>query len=108
MTENMPLYTLHIDTTQRDAKKLALFKQGELIDSLEGDFDVVSKIKILLEKHSLNLKKDILEVIPNTGPGSFTGIKVGITIANTLNWVIGNNKTFEPNYGGEPNITSPK
>lgn len=108
MTEDIPFYTLHIDTTQRDAKKLALFKQGDLIDSLEGDFDVVSEIKILLEKYSLDLKKDILEVIPNTGPGSFTGIKVGITIANTLNWVIGNSKTFEPNYGGEPNITSPK
>jgi tRNA A37 threonylcarbamoyladenosine modification protein TsaB len=108
MIENTKLYTLHIDTTQRDAKKLALFKQGELVDSLGGDFDVVSEIKILLEKHTLELKKDILEVMPNTGPGSFTGIKVGITIANTLNWVIGNNKTYEPTYGGEPNITSSK
>ena len=44
----------------------------------------------------------------NKGPGSFTGIKIGVTIANVLNWALGKKKISElvvPDYGREPNIT---
>jgi tRNA threonylcarbamoyladenosine biosynthesis protein TsaB len=32
---------------------------------------------------------DITEIEVNTGPGSFTGLRVGVSIANTLGWVLG-------------------
>ena len=51
--------------------------------------------------------EDILEIEPNPGPGSFTGIKVGITIANVLNWITGKkgiNDLAVPEYGKQPNI----
>jgi len=72
-----------------------------------GDIDVVSSVDSILDRNGLSLDKDILEVIPNTGPGSFTGIKTGIIIAEVLNWYLGNEKKYIPDYGGEPNIQLP-
>lgn len=31
---------------------------------------------------------DIGEIRVNTGPGSFTGLRVGVAVANTLGWVL--------------------
>jgi len=108
MTQNNN-YTINIDSTKRDGKIVSLLNNGNIIDTLEGEIDIVESINTLLTRNNLDLKQDIKEVVPNTGPGSFTGIKVGLTIANTLNWTFGSGKTYEPNYGGEPNITiSPK
>ena len=33
--------------------------------------------------------KDISEIEVNTGPGSFTGLRVGVSIANALGWALG-------------------
>lgn len=44
---------------------------------------VLPLITQLLDKHSLKLS-DINEISVNEGPGSFTGLRVGVTIANTL------------------------
>lgn len=32
--------------------------------------------------------KDITKIEVNTGPGSFTGLRVGVSVANTLGWVL--------------------
>jgi len=100
-------YILEIDSTKRGEKRVSLKKRNELIDEIIGEIDIVASIDSLLDRNNLTLEKDIFEVIPNTGPGSFTGIKVGVTIANTLNWQLGNNKEYKPNYGEEPNINIP-
>ena len=42
----------------------------------------------LLKKKKKTVK-DITEIEINTGPGSFTGLRVGVSIANTLGWVLG-------------------
>ncbi len=44
---------------------------------------VLPMIDQLLKKHSISLQ-DIGVVEVNTGPGSFTGIRVGMAIANAL------------------------
>lgn len=42
----------------------------------------------VLEKSSKEMK-DISEIEVNTGPGSFTGLRVGVAVANTIGWVLG-------------------
>lgn len=82
----------------------------KIIDKVEGDIDIVGSIKGILKKNKLELK-DISEFIPNLGPGSFTGLKVGVTVSNLFNWVLRrkNIRNLDlPEYGGEPNISERK
>ncbi len=44
---------------------------------------VLSLIDTLLKKHNL-IVQDLDAITVNTGPGSFTGLRVGISVANTL------------------------
>lgn len=107
-------YKIYIDTAQRDAKSVRLVK---VLDGVEeelgndtGDIDVNTSIKNLLGKNNLVLQ-DISEFVPNLGPGSFTGLKIGVTISNLFNWLLGRKKLDElsvPEYGGEPNISERK
>lgn len=48
---------------------------------------VLPMIEELLAKHNLSLR-DISELEVNPGPGSFTGLRVGVTIANTLSFLL--------------------
>jgi tRNA threonylcarbamoyladenosine biosynthesis protein TsaB len=48
---------------------------------------VLPLIEELLKEHKLELK-DISGIEVNPGPGSFTGLRVGITIANTLGFLL--------------------
>ncbi|MFZ5933137.1 MAG: tRNA (adenosine(37)-N6)-threonylcarbamoyltransferase complex dimerization subunit type 1 TsaB [Patescibacteria group bacterium] len=41
-----------------------------------------------LKKEGKELK-DIKEIEVNTGPGSFTGLRVGVSVANALGWALG-------------------
>lgn len=48
---------------------------------------VLPTIDVLLKKHNLKIE-NIDEIKVNTGPGSFTGIRVGLSIANALGFVL--------------------
>ena len=48
---------------------------------------VLPLIETLLKIHKLALK-DLTEIQVNPGPGSFTGLRVGIAIANTLGFLL--------------------
>ena len=105
---------IYIDSSQRDMKKVSLLEYGgdieKEIDSIEGSIDVVGAIRDLLKRNKLELK-DISGFKPMLGPGSFTGLKVGVTISNLLNWLLkkrGFNESRVPEYGGEPNISKRK
>jgi tRNA threonylcarbamoyladenosine biosynthesis protein TsaB len=82
---------LIIDTTDRDRAIIALEIDGNkhLITSRRksNSQKVLPMIVKILKKHNLGLK-DLTEVEVNTGPGSFTGIRVGISIANALGQVL--------------------
>ena len=113
-TQEKSQLKIYIDSSQRDLKKVSLLEcSGDVrkeIDFVEGDIDVVGAIKDLLIRNKLDLK-DISEFEPKLGPGSFTGLKVGVTIANMFNWLLGRKSLRDlnlPEYGREPNISKPK
>jgi len=49
---------------------------------------LLSFIDEVLKKEGISIK-DIKEIEVNTGPGSFTGLRVGVTVANTIGWALG-------------------
>lgn len=63
-----------------------LFEYKETIIS-----DMSSKILPIISNglNSINLKlKDIDKIFVSNGPGSFTGIRVGVTVAKTIAWAL--------------------
>ena len=83
---------LYIDTTSNEVTKVSLTVNGhedtlsEKHATRKGQV-VLPLIDTLLKKHNKSLQ-DILEIQVNCGPGSFTGIRVGLAIANTLGSVL--------------------
>lgn len=81
--------TLHIDTT--DNKKTIVKITGEKSDVVEhSSSDHKSQVALILIDKILRKNKislgDISEIQVNTGPGSYTGIRVGIAIAQALSF----------------------
>lgn len=104
------MYKIYIDSADKKEKLVQLLKDDKVVSEKRGDIDIVGAIRDLLKENKLNVK-DIDEFSSNLGPGSFTGLKMGVTVANVLNWALGRKKITEldlPNYGREPNITPPK
>jgi tRNA threonylcarbamoyladenosine biosynthesis protein TsaB len=96
----------------------------ELAETLHG------KIRDLLASVDLEIK-DLQGIACFKGPGSFTGLRIGLTVANALsysldipivgstgeNWITdgieqlqsgGNEKVAMPEYGADVHITLPK
>ncbi|MBR4618741.1 MAG: tRNA (adenosine(37)-N6)-threonylcarbamoyltransferase complex dimerization subunit type 1 TsaB [Bacilli bacterium] len=60
---------------------------AEIMEEMGGDLSKISLLKISEMFNSVSLKpNDIDKIIVVNGPGSFTGIRVGITIAKTYAW----------------------
>lgn len=83
---------LLIDTTSNEAIKIGLNINGEKY-KIEQKLDkqkaqiVLLLIEKILEKKKIKLT-DITEIQVTPGPGSFTGIRVGLTVANTLAYLL--------------------
>ena len=79
---------LIISTTERDKIELGLAdKTTDFFEyaTKNQSQDILIKIDELLKSKKLSLK-DVAAIVVNQGPGSFTGVRVGITVANTLAW----------------------
>lgn len=76
------------------------------------DQDVFGFLTSCLDKENLH-PEDIDGVEVNPGPGSFTGTRVGVSIANALGFALdidvnGSDKPVEPIYSSPPAITQKK
>lgn len=126
---------LVIDTSDK-AARFGLFQDDKLIDSLEWEAhrelssSFYQKLDELLAKNKLDYK-NIDSIIVVRGPGSFTGLRIGIVIVNAFSYAqnietagviqkekmsldkiynigkkdLKKGQIIEPFYGREPNIT---
>jgi len=79
---------LYIDTS--DNKKTVVGLGGERLEKPTGSDksqQVLDLINQILKKNKKRLE-DLTEIEVETGPGSFTGLRVGISVANTLAWIL--------------------
>lgn len=81
---------LYIDTSS-SYLYTAIVENGKLLSEIKEDFGqslsevALPKIASMFEKTNLEAK-DINKIIVVDGPGSFTGIRIGITIAKVYAW----------------------
>ena len=85
------MYGLYIDTHYKELV-LALYKDGNILDkrvlnSNKHSENTLNLLNLLL--NSNNLKVDDLSlIIVINGPGSFTGVRIGIVIAKILSYAL--------------------
>lgn len=126
---------LTIRTDKEDAE-IGLFRGQQQLDyevwpaGRELSLTILKKIKGLLKRNDLSFNQ-LEGVVGFKGPGSFTGLRIGLTVANTLAYglripIVGsdaeawiqdgaarlqsgqNEKIALPRYGREAHITQPK
>lgn len=97
MWSKVRMIKLFLDTTTAKKAKVTITKNSELVCENENESPLLS-IEESLKKTSLKLE-DIDEFAANPGPGSYTGIRIGIAVAAALNFALGKElKTIEPIY----------
>jgi len=80
---------LFIDTHERDKIIVGIESRMYETDAREEKSQrLLPFIDEMLKKEGLTLK-DITEIQVHTGPGSFTGLRVGVATANALGWTLG-------------------
>ena len=80
---------LYIDTSDRDTIIVGLDEKRFSTSSREEKSQkLLPFIDEVLKKEGKSVK-DITEIEVNCGPGSFTGLRVGVSVANTLGWALG-------------------
>lgn len=79
---------LLIDTTSRDQTRLGLIDHREVVtlERAARAQELQTMIAELLEKTNTKLA-DLDAIATLTGPGSFTGARIGISATNTLGWL---------------------
>jgi tRNA threonylcarbamoyladenosine biosynthesis protein TsaB len=86
------MITLVLDTSDNEKITVGLIVNGrkdiQTKNMIHNNAQIIlPMIDGILKKHSLK-SEDISEIKINVGPGSFTGLRVGIAIANALSFVL--------------------
>lgn len=104
---------LFLDSTD-NTRVIVRLGDKEFVNKVDSprNQDVFGFLLTCLSKENLH-QEDISEVEVNPGPGSFTGTRIGVTIANALGFALdipinGQKNPVEPIYSAPPSITTPK
>ena len=88
------MYKIYLDTSDRYKNIVKLLEGENVVGELSGDLDIVTSIATLLKENKVELSQ-ISEFNMNPGPGSFTGLRIGASIVNALNYALGLKKLGE-------------
>jgi tRNA threonylcarbamoyladenosine biosynthesis protein TsaB len=79
---------LYIDTS--NSEKVIIGLDGRRFESDARQEKSQRLLPFIVETLKKEEKKlgEINEIEVNTGPGSFTGLRVGLSVANTIGWVL--------------------
>lgn len=84
---------LCINTADQKKVKVSLKDKGEMVDEVSEENEYGSQVLLpLIEKIFKKNKiefKDLKEIEVEIGPGSFTGLRVGVSVANALGYSLG-------------------
>ena len=86
------MYSLLIDTHDKNVT-LVLYKDGKVLSFKDFESNMrhsevaMPSLIDLLTEYKLDAK-DISEIIVNVGPGSFTGVRIGVVIAKTMAYLL--------------------
>ena len=86
------MYSLLIDTHDKEVL-IVLYKDGKVLDKINKESNMrhsevtMPSLVDLLSKNSINIE-DTNEIFTVIGPGSFTGVRIGVTIAKTLAYLL--------------------
>lgn len=108
------MFKIYIDSRLRKKSVVSLYKKVLLVwlkkDTAISESDPADAVEEILKRNNLS-PRDISNFEVFSGPGSYTGLKMGHAVGNTLNWTLKDVSARElplPEYGSEPNITPPK
>ena len=96
---------LSIDTT--DNRKTVVGLDGKILVkeyASPQEQDVIAAMDEFLKREGVVVKQ-ITEIKVNTGPGAFTSLRVGVSVANALRYALSLGRPAEPEYGQPPKIT---
>lgn len=79
---------LHINTQDQKTVRVSLKKDGKVVKSLSEENEYGSQVLLPLIIKLCDLKT-LKGIEVATGPGSFTGIRVGVSVANALGFSLG-------------------
>jgi tRNA threonylcarbamoyladenosine biosynthesis protein TsaB len=78
---------LYFDTSDRNKIIISLNKKYWEFVRNQKPQDLVGLIQQTLKKERISLR-NIKEIEVNLGPGSFTGLKIGVSVANALGFAL--------------------
>ena len=89
---------LYIDTS--DPQKIAITIDGEKFEAESRQNKSKMLLPFIMEKLAAQDKtlQDVTEIELNRGPGSFTGLRVGMSVANAIAYVHGLHLDTALNY----------
>lgn len=84
---------LHIDTKDKKTIRVSLKKNGKVVKSLSWENEYGSQVLLPIIMKLLQTTNYSLQTFKSieveTGPGSFTGLRVGVSVANALAYSLG-------------------